>query len=47
MVNLGDKDWENLVQQFQRVAKRSLPQLKVWSKDEFDGRKMKLDKLIE
>lgn len=43
----GARDWENPMQQFQRAAKRSLVQLKIWSKEEFRGRKRKLDKLME
>lgn len=39
--------YENPVQQFQRVAKRSLAQLKIWSKKEFESKKMEQDELIE
>lgn len=35
------------MQQFQRVVKRSLAQLKIWSKKEFESKKMEQDELIE
>lgn len=35
------------MQQFQRVAKNSLSQLKLWSKDEFEGKQKKQEKLIK
>ncbi|KAH9732412.1 putative reverse transcriptase/RNA-dependent DNA polymerase [Citrus sinensis] len=39
--------WESPVQKFQRVAKRSLAHLKIWSKEEFEGRKKKQNELID
>lgn len=33
--------------QFQRVAKRSLAHIKIWSKEEFRGRKRKQNELME
>lgn len=35
------------MQQFQRTAKSSLTRLKLWSKDEFEGRKRQQEKLIQ
>lgn len=43
----GEKDWEDPVQHFQRVARNSLAHLKIWSKVEFDGRRRKQDQLIQ
>ena len=45
--NFGGRRGEGPVQQFQRVAKRSLAQLKIWNKEEFGGRKKKQNELIE
>lgn len=46
-VKYGRRDCETPVQQFQRVAKSSLAQLKIWSKSEFEDRKQKLDEMIK
>lgn len=35
------------MQQFQRVAKNSLAQLKLWSKDEFEGKQKKTRKVYQ
>ncbi|KAH9722974.1 hypothetical protein KPL70_006924 [Citrus sinensis] len=43
----GGRSWESSVQNFQRVAKRSLAHLKIWSKEEFEGRKKKQNELID
>lgn len=43
----GEREWKNPVQHFQITAKRSLAQLKIWSKGEFKGKKEKLDELVK
>ncbi|KAH9723192.1 reverse transcriptase domain-containing protein [Citrus sinensis] len=43
----GARAWEAPVQQFQRIAKSSLAQLKLWSKTEFNGRQRKQEKLMQ
>lgn len=43
----GIKRQEDPMQCFQRAAKSTLIQLKFWSKDEFDSRQRKHDKLIQ
>ena len=42
----GARAWEAPVQQFQRIAK-SLAQLKLWSKTEFNSRQRKQEKLMQ
>ena len=36
--NYGARAWEDPAHQFQRIAKKSLAQLKLLSKNEFEGR---------
>lgn len=40
-------DGENPVMQFKEKARSSMAELKIWSKAEFEGRKKKLDNLLQ
>lgn len=45
--NYGARAWEDPAHQFQWIAKKSLAQLKIQSKNEFEGRQRKQEKLFQ
>ena len=47
MGKLWARAWEDPTHQFQWIGKKSLAQLKLWRKNEFEGRQRKQEKLFQ